>query len=98
MTVTKADLAIAVYRNGGLTRQESVFVVEALLEITKHTLETGEYLLISGFGKFSVRIKGMRRGRNPQTGNDIAVRARRLITFKASGVLRRKLNPLKKGH
>ncbi len=98
MTVTKADLVNSVYRNGGLTREKSVFVVEALLEITKHTLETGEYLLISGFGKFSVRIKGMRRGRNPQTGNDIAMRARRLITFKASRVLRGKIHPLEKGH
>lgn len=92
MTVTKADLTNSVYLNGELTREKSVLLIESLLEIIKHTLETGEHLLISGFGKFSVKVKGTRKGRNPQTGNDLELRARRLITFKASGALRRKLN------
>ena len=69
-----------------------VSLVESLLEIIKHTLESGEDVLISGFGKFCVRDKKKRKGRNPQTGQDAMLRERRVITFKISEVLRKKIN------
>ncbi len=67
-------------------------VVERLLETMKHTMENGEDLLISGFGKFVVKNKSARRGRNPQTTEDLQLRARRVVVFKISGVLREKIN------
>jgi integration host factor subunit alpha len=67
-------------------------VVEALLEIMKKTLESGEDVLISGFGKFCVKEKSDRRGRNPQIGNELMLEARRVVVFKCSSVLREKLN------
>jgi integration host factor subunit alpha len=66
--------------------------VERLFEIMKHTLERGEDLLISGFGKFVVKDKAARRGRNPQTTEDLRLRARRVVVFKTSGVLRKRIN------
>jgi integration host factor subunit alpha len=63
-----------------------------LLEIIKSTLESGEDVLISGFGKFEVKEKNARRGRNPQTGSDLMLGARRVVIFKCSGVLREKMN------
>jgi len=92
MTVTKADLMAAVYENCELKSRKSLQVVESLLEIIKHTLESGEDVLISGFGKFSVRDKSKRKGRNPQTGEDALLRERRVVTFKVSPVLRNKIN------
>ncbi len=72
--------------------REAAAAVEALLELIKSELESGEDILISGFGKFYVRDKPTRRGRNPQTGEELTLESRRLVTFKPSGVLRRKLN------
>ena len=92
MTITKADLMNALYENCELQRQKSVQVVESLTEIIKHTLESGEDVLISGFGKFSVRDKSKRKGRNPQTGEDAILRERRVVTFKTSPALREKIN------
>jgi len=66
--------------------------VESLLEIIKSTLESGEDVLISGFGKFRVRDKTKRRGRNPATGDDMMLRPRRVVTFNCSGKLREKVN------
>lgn len=92
MALTKEKIINAVYEQVGLSKSQSRDVVESLLEIIKGTLETGEDLLISGFGKFVVKQKRARRGRNPQTRADLQLRARRVVVFKTSGVLRRKIN------
>jgi integration host factor subunit alpha len=96
MTITKSHLIDHLYRNHNLSRNESSATIEALLEIIKHTLESGEDILISGFGKFIVKEKTSRRGRNPQTGNDLILDARRIVTFKCSNNLREKINVKKK--
>ncbi|MFP4036617.1 MAG: integration host factor subunit alpha [Desulfobacteraceae bacterium] len=92
MSLTKEKLITDIYNNVGLTKTQSRTVVEKLFEIIKQTLESGEDLLISGFGKFVVKDKAARRGRNPQTTEDLRLRARRVVVFKTSGVLRRKIN------
>ena len=92
MTLTKADLIDSMYNHVGLSKTKSTQVVESLLEIIKETLENGEDILISGFGKFSVREKNERRGRNPQTGEDLMLGERRVVRFKCSGRLRDKIN------
>lgn len=92
MTVTKADLMNAVFETCELQRQKSIHAIESLIEIIKHTLESGEDVLISGFGKFCVRDKSKRRGRNPQTGEDAMLRERRVVTFKTSTVVRNRIN------
>lgn len=76
----------------GFSRRKSVDTVEILIEIIKRTLEQGEDVMISGFGKFSVREKAARKGRNPATGEEMMLRARRVVTFRYSGKLRDKLN------
>ncbi|MFZ1202662.1 MAG: integration host factor subunit alpha [Desulfobacterales bacterium] len=76
----------------GFTKKKSVDTVESLLEIIKTTLERGEDVLISGFGKFCVKEKNKRRGRNPATGSDLILRERKVVTFKCSGKLRNKIN------
>ena len=96
MNVNKAHLIDHLHRNHDLSREESSATVEALLEIIKNTLESGENLLISGFGKFIVKEKTSRRGRNPATGKDLFLDARRIVTFKCSKNLREKLNVEKK--
>ena len=96
MTITKAHLINHLHRKHNLSRDESLTTIESLLEIIKHTLESGENLLISGFGKFIVKEKTSRRGRNPYTGNDLSLDARRIVTFKCSKNLREKLNVEKK--
>lgn len=92
MSLTKEKIINDIYHNVGLSKAQSRTVVERLFEIIKHTLETGENILISGFGKFVIREKAARRGRNPQTTQDLHLRARRVVIFKTSGVLRRKVN------
>ena len=92
MTITKADIINLIYKNSDLQKQKSRIIVESLLEIIKHTLETGEDVLISGFGKLCVKDKSERRGRNPQTGDNLILDGRRVVTFKCSGVLREKIN------
>jgi len=92
MTLTKADLIDSMYNKVGVSKTKSTQVVESLLEIIKETLENGEDILISGFGKFCVKEKNERRGRNPQTREDLMLDARRAVTFKCSGVLRNKIN------
>ena len=96
MNVNKAHLIDHLYRNHNLSRDESTTTIEALLEIIKRTLESGEDVLISRFGKFIVKEKTSRRGRNPATGNDLILDARRIVTFKCSKNLREKLNVEKK--
>jgi integration host factor subunit alpha len=96
MTITKAKLIDHLYRNCGFSREESSATIESLLEIIKHTLESGEDVLISRFGKFIVKEKTSRRGRNPATGNDLILDARRIVTFKCSKNLREKNNDKQK--
>ncbi len=92
MALTKEKLIISLETRLGMGRQESRQVVERLLKIMKDTLSRGEDLLISGFGKFSVRQKKARRGINPQTKKGLILSARKVVMFKPSGVLRRRLN------
>ncbi len=92
MTLTKANVIDSVYNKSDFQKQKSTSAVEALLEIIKQTLESGEDVLISGFGKFCVKDKEERKGRNPQTGNSVILDARRVVTFKCSGMLREKMN------
>jgi len=96
MTLTKADLVQQIYNNHeGLTRPQATEAVEAFLRISKDTLIGGSDLLLSGFGKFNVREKGSRKGRNPQTGEDLILESRRVVTFNPSGILRTKINETK---
>jgi integration host factor subunit alpha len=91
MALTKNDIVSTVHELG-FTKKKSVEIVESLLEIIKGSLERGEDVLISGFGKFCVKQKGQRRGRNPATGSDLILRERKVVTFKCSGKLRDKIN------
>lgn len=92
MALTKEKIINSIYHQVGLSKSQSRDVVERLLEIIKKSLEKNEDLLISGFGKFVVKEKAARRGRNPQTTEDLQLRARRVVVFKTSGVLRDKIN------
>ena len=92
MTLTKADLVQKVYQNHNLTKAQAAEAVETFLRIAKECLENGEDLLVSGFGKFNVKEKNARRGRNPQTGDEMILSARRVVTFKPSGILRTRIN------
>ena len=93
MTVTKADLVQKIYEtHANLTKTQSIDAVEIFLSISKSSLIAGNDLLLSTFGKFYVKDKKSRRGRNPQTGNELTLDARRVITFKPSGLLRAKIN------
>ena len=92
MSLTKDKLVTILQTQVGLDKQESRQIVERLLGIMKDTLARGEELLISGFGKFSVRQKQERRGRNPQTEESLVLLARKVLVFKASGVLRERIN------
>ena len=93
MALTKSDIVASVH-DLGLTKKKSVEVIESLLEIIKRSLESSEDVLISGFGKFCVKDKAERRGRNPATGEDLMLRGRRVVTFKCSGKLRHKIDGL----
>jgi integration host factor subunit alpha len=92
MALTKAQIIEEVRTRNGFTLKKSTKIVEALLEIMKQTLESGEDVLISGFGKFCVKDKKERRGRNPATGEDLMLGPRKVVTFKGSGKLRKIVN------
>ncbi|ADH85566.1 integration host factor subunit alpha [Desulfurivibrio alkaliphilus] len=92
MTLTKADLIQEVYQRHNLSKSQATEVVEIFLSVAKDSLQEGEDLLLSGFGKFSVKQKNSRRGRNPQTGEELMLAPRRVITFKPSGLLRQRVN------
>ena len=92
MSVTKKDLIDSIYNRVDLPKAKSTQVVESLLEIVKETLADGEDVLISGFGKFCVKEKNERRGRNPQTGDDLMLGERRVVVFRCSLVLNGKMN------
>ena len=93
MALTKSEIVTSVH-DLGFTKKKSVEVIESLLEIIKRSLESSEDVLISGFGKFCVKDKAKRRGRNPATGEDLMLRGRRVVTFKCSGKLRQKIDGL----
>jgi len=92
MTLTKANIVEAVAEQIGYPKNQSFELIETLLEIIKRTLESGDDVLVSGFGKFCVKTKQKRRGRNPATGEDMMLEPRRVVTFKCSGRLRDKIN------
>ena len=92
MTMTKAAIVNDVYERVGVTKKEAAEYVEAVFETMKDTLEDGEEVKISGFGKFEVRQKGERVGRNPRTGEEIMIPERKVPRFKVSQVLKDELN------
>ena len=91
-TLTKAHIVNAVIEQIGFSQKKSFETIETLLEIIKSTLESGEDVLISGFGKFCIKLKAERRGRNPATGEDMLLAPKKVVTFHCSGILRAKLN------
>ena len=93
-TVTRADLSEAVYQEVGLSRNESADLVESVLAEISDTLTRGETVKISSFGSFSVRQKGQRVGRNPKTGEEVPILPRRVLVFRASNVLKNRINGL----
>ncbi len=90
--MTKAEIVEHIYERVGFSKKEAAEVVESIFEVIKARLETGEKVKISGFGNFVVREKNARKGRNPQTGEEIRLDARRVLTFKPSLVLKTVLN------
>ena len=91
-THTRLDLTEAVYREVGLSRNESAELVESILAHVSDSLVKGETVKISSFGTFQVRQKGARMGRNPKTGEEVPIEPRRVITFRASHVLKDQIN------
>ena len=91
-TVTRADLSEAVYQEVGLSRNESADLVESVLNEISEALVRGEMVKLSSFGSFSVRQKGQRIGRNPKTGEEVPILPRRVLVFRASHVLKNKIN------
>jgi len=91
-TITKSDIINAITEENGFSRKQSIETIETLLEIMKQTLESGEEIMISGFGKFCIKDKAQRRGRNPATGDRLMLKARRVVTFKCSKKLRELVN------
>ena len=92
MTLTKNDIIEEIRTKNGFSRNKSIETVEILLGIIKQTLASGEDVMVSGFGKFWVREKRERRGRNPVTGEDLMLAPRKVIVFICSGVLMDKIN------
>lgn len=92
MALTKEKIITNIYEKIGFSKSQSRDVVEQLLEIMKRSLAGEENILISGFGKFVVKRKRARRGRNPQTNKDLQLKARKVVVFKTSGVLRKRVN------
>lgn len=92
MTLTKAQIVELIQNHIGLPKNRSSEIAETLLEIIKGTLASGEDVMISGFGKFCIREKKARKGRNPATGEDMMLDPRKVVTFKCSGKLRDRIN------
>ena len=90
--MTKADIVEKIYEKVGFSKKESAELVELVFDIVKSTLEQGDKIKIAGFGNFVVKEKADRRGRNPQTGEEITICARRILTFKPSQVLKASIN------
>jgi integration host factor subunit alpha len=94
MALTKADLVEKVFKKVGFSKNQAMEIVETVFETIKEVLERGEKIKISGFGNFALRNKKTRVGRNPKTGQTIEISARRVVTFKASPVLKARINNL----
>ena len=92
MTLTKAHIVEAVAEEMGFTKNRASDIIEITIEAIKSNLQSGQDVLISGFGKFCVKEKKQRRGRNPATGDEIILEPRRVVTFKCSGKLKSKIN------
>jgi integration host factor subunit alpha len=92
MALTKNDLMNSMHQNLNLRKCKSLELLESLLEIMKKKLESGEDIQISGFGRFSIKNKRERRGRNPQSGEDLTLEPRRVVTFRCSEIFRHKIN------
>ncbi len=92
MTVTKAQIVENLFAKNLFTKGESAQIIETLFELIKQSLQDGDDVMISGFGKFSVKEKQQRRGRNPQTGEPMTLNPRRVVTFHYSGILKEKIN------
>ena len=92
MTMTKADIVERIYEKVGFSKKEATEVVEAIFELLKKRLERSEKVKISGFGNFVVHTKRPRKGRNPQTGAEIIISGRRVLSFKPSQVLKKTIN------
>lgn len=92
MALTKQTIVEQMQDQLGFLKNQSVEITETLLELIKASLESGDDVLVSGFGKFCVKEKAERKGRNPATGEDAILPARRVVTFKCSGKLRDKVN------
>jgi integration host factor subunit alpha len=92
MALTKIQIVETIHNQIGFTQKRSSEIVETLLEIIKNTLESSEDVLISGFGKFCVKEKKERKGRNPATGDAMMLAPRKIVTFKCSGKLRDRIN------
>lgn len=90
--MTKSDIVETVYQNVGFTKKRAAEVVNLILDSMKEALENGDKVKISGFGNFEIRKKDARKGRNPQTGAEITITERRVMTFKPSQVLKDRLN------
>ena len=90
--MTKADIVERIYEKVGFSKKESAELVELVFDIIKTTLEDGDKIKIAGFGNFVVKEKADRRGRNPQTGDEIVISARKILTFKPSQVLKASIN------
>ena len=97
-TLTRADLTEAVHQEIGLTRQDCAGLVERTLDLVAEALERGEIVKLSGFGVFQVREKRARMGRNPKTGEPAAIDPRRVISFRASQVMKARVESALNGH
>lgn len=91
-TLTKAQIVEKLFAQNIFTKSDCARIIDTLFELIKQSLESGDDILISGFGKFSVKEKNQRRGRNPQTGEPMMLDPRKVVTFKCSGVLRAAIN------
>ena len=92
MTLKKVQIVNKIAQQNGFTKTQSDEIVETVLELIKKALKSGDDVLISNFGRFCVKEKGHRKGRNPWTGDDMMLRSRKVVTFKCSGKLREKIN------
>jgi len=92
MALTKYSIAEKLQSDLGFSKTKSIETIESLIELIKASLESGEDVLVSGFGKFSVQAKRQRRGRNPATGQAMILRPRKIVTFRCSGKLRDRIN------
>jgi integration host factor subunit alpha len=94
MSLTKIDIVNSIYEQLGISRKDCVGIVESIFDIIKDELDNGNAVNISGFGKWTVKAKKKRRGRNPRTGEELMIDAKRVVTFKPSAVLRNTVNSI----